>query len=161
MAGAMAADVATIFLHFLNHIKAHGAALSVDVFAVEKNGKRVAEFFENRISIGVDRFPAVIDGDQYGAWRDGLFPAFPCLEILHADDAQTLILECLHLLAEFIRIDAHLSFFERFGKVVIAEDGDANSIIGDLFWFGRDGHSFGRIIGAQLSRRLLGGEKKR
>ena len=77
----MGTDRAAVFHHFLDHICGHGVAAAVEVVGVEIDGEWVAEFFEDRVGIGVNGFPAVINGDQNGLIGDGFFPLLPEHEI--------------------------------------------------------------------------------
>ena len=42
-------------------------------YVVEKEGERIAEFLEDGKGVGVDRLPAIIDGDDNGFVTDFFF----------------------------------------------------------------------------------------
>jgi hypothetical protein len=64
---------------------------------------------------------------------DALFATLPSLEVGHGDYLETEIPERLHLSSKLRSPDLHLGLRLGFGKIVIAENRDANAIV-DHLW---------------------------
>lgn len=143
----MGADGGSVGLHFFDHFGCEGFASAVDVIFVEVEGEGVFEFFEDGVGVGVDGFPAVIDGDEDGAIGDGFFTSFPVDEVLECDDVEAEVFDGLHLEAKFFVGEPHFGGGLVQGEFVVAEDGDAGGVF--CWFFGRGGCGcavFGRCV---------------
>ena len=60
--------------------------------------------------MGVDGFPAIIDGDEDGSVGNAFLALFPSDEILQADDVEIVVFELFHLLSELRNRQEHVVF---------------------------------------------------
>lgn len=118
-----------VFLHLFDHRGGQRFAAAIDVVFVEEEGEGILEFFEDGVGVGVDGFPAVIDGDDGALLGDGFLPLAPSDEVGHRNHGDAEILKCLHLLAEFGGPNAHFRFRFGLGKIMITEDGNPDSVV--------------------------------
>ena len=64
MGHGVASNGTTMLLHFPYHRGGKRATASVNVVLVEVDGEGELEFLQNGKGLGIDGFPAVIDGDD-------------------------------------------------------------------------------------------------
>ncbi len=129
MGHRVAADGAAVFHHFLDHGCGQRLATAIDVILVEIERERISELFEDGKRVGVSGFPAVIDGDDHGLFRDLFLAVLPRDEIRHRDHWDAELADRLHLLAEFRGADAHGGLALGFGKIMVSEHRDADAVV--------------------------------
>ena len=128
----MAPNGRTVGHHFLDHCGRQRLAPAIDVILVEVDRERVAELFENRESLGVGGFPAVIHRDHDRLRGDRLAAVLPRDEIGHRDHRNAEIAYRLHLLAELRGADPHRGLPLILGEIVISQHRHAHPVVRDI-----------------------------
>ncbi len=119
-------------LHFLYLVGGKAVPSPGKVLGVQEKGKGITILLQNGECIGIDTFPAIVQGNERAAGRQGSGTQSPLQKLLHTDDRNTGAAKIFHLFAKFRRAHEHLRNRCRLAEIVVPQHGNTSLVPGDI-----------------------------